>query len=103
MQCALLSFLRCIIDCGAGFTLKEGHDFACFSMTTGGLFAINQVVIHDHFEFATAGWQHGQGFDVKSELVQQFVRQTDGAWCVVSLYAIFDTDRMLLHAIPLRL
>ena len=50
--------------------MKECQNFAHFGMTPAGLFAVNQIIVDGYFEFAAARWQHGQGFDVKSEFVQ---------------------------------
>jgi len=55
----------------------------------GLFFRIDQSPINNDFEDAAAGRNQ---LDIGGEALMQFGRQTDGAWPVVSLRAVFDGD-----------
>lgn len=80
--------------------LEEVDHFARFGVAPERLLAENPFVVHDHFKATTAGRNQGQFFNNRCEFLQELCRQTDGTRGVVSLYAVFDTDRVLLHGIP---
>lgn len=66
-------------------------------MASDGLFAKDQIVIDDNFKTSLAGGDQLDGLDDVGVVLEQFVRQTDGAWRVVSLHAVFDAHIHFLH------
>lgn len=67
-------------------------------MASGGFLAVDQLVVNHYLEPAPAGGKQEYALDHRGVEVQQFFRQTDGAWGVVSHHAEFDADLILLHA-----
>lgn len=53
---------------------------------------MNDFAIHFHFKHTAAAGNEGQVFDTLTECTQQFARQTDGLWGVVSHHAKRDGD-----------
>jgi hypothetical protein len=97
-----------LIDRGnARFLAKQARNFARLGMATEREFAKDQVVVDGDLKAPAARRQQGQRFNVGSEFGEQLVRQTDGAWSVVSLGAIFNGDvdflRCLVHDYLLKL
>jgi phage repressor protein C with HTH and peptisase S24 domain len=62
-----------------------------------GLFAEDQGVAGLDLKAAAARGQQGQALDVGQYFGKQLVRQTGGAWGVVSLHAKFDADGIFAH------
>ena len=64
------------------------------------LLAVDEFLAGHHLEAPAAGGyqlQAGNGWRVELE---QLVRQTDGAWGVVSHHAVFDREIVFLHTAP---
>ena len=55
-----------------------------------GFLRIDQIAIHLYLKSAATRGYHLQFIDYVLVVGQQFVRQTDGSWLVVSSYAILD-------------
>ena len=64
------------------------------------MLAVNQIAINDDLECTTPRGNERQIFDGLRVVVEQFFRQTDGAWGVVSSRAVFDTDLEFVHELP---
>ncbi len=75
----------------------QAHYFTRFCVTSEPFFTEDEFIIDDDLKTAASRRQHGKRFNIIAKLVEQFCRQTGGAWRVVSLYAIFDTEAMLIH------
>jgi len=52
------------------------------------LFGIEQLPVHRKLEPASVRRDDPERFDILRKVLEQFVRQTDGARCVVSRYAV---------------
>ncbi len=55
-----------------------------------GLLRVDQILINLDLEGATSGCYHHQFVDDVLIVFEQFVRQTDGAWFIVSRHAVFN-------------
>lgn len=73
---------------------ESGNHFARFSVTPNSLFGEDQLTVDDDFKEATARWNEPPGRDVifKLAFVQNFCRQTDSTFGVVSGRAVGDAD-----------
>ena len=89
--------LRTRLGRSAGLALEKLGDFTRLGVATDGLLAEDQFIIHDHFKSPLARGNQGQGLDGVGVVLEQFVRQTDGAGRVVSLHAVFDTHLHFVH------
>ena len=89
--------LRTRLGRSAGLALEKLGDFTRLGVATDGLLAEDQFIIHDHFKSPLARGNQGQGLDGVGVILEQFVRQTDGAGRVVSLHAVFDTHLHFVH------
>lgn len=70
-------------------SIQLAENFVISWETPRFMFRVDQVSIHDNVKDATAALDHLR-FDTRS--FTNCVRQTGGLRCVVSLYAIGDTD-----------
>ncbi len=77
--------------------LQKPGDFSALGMTPCGLLAVDHGIVCQHFKSTAARRNQRQGFNRERELAQKLARQTEGTWCVVSLYTIFDGQLVLLH------
>lgn len=84
------------------FLAQEEGDLAWLGMPAQRLFAKDQGVIHPDFKAPTAGWEQRKAAHQVYKFFEQFVRQTGGAWCVVSLDAKFDAECNFVHILSLR-
>ena len=66
-------------------------------MTALSLLAVHEGIPGKDLKEAATRWDHLEGFNRRREVFQQIGRRTDGSWRIVSLYAVFDTDLVLLH------
>lgn len=82
---------------GAGSFLEQVVDFALFGVPARLLFTVDQFAIHFDLKPTTAGGDEDDLLDSGGEIVQEFVRQTDGAGAIVSHLAVFDADCVLSH------
>ena len=81
-----------------GLCFKKANDFTSFGVAPKLGLAKNEPVIHLDFKATPGRWDQGEGCDVLAKLAKEFVRQTDGAGCIVSLGAVFDAQTYLVHA-----
>lgn len=76
---------------------QQAGDFSWLCMASQRLFAKDQGVVRLYFKASTAGWAQGEAGNLVYKFFEQFVRQTGGAWCVVSLHTKFDAKRIFVH------
>ena len=89
--------LRTRLGRSAGLALEKLGDFTRLGVATDGLLAEDQFIVHDHFKPPLARGNQGQRLNGVGIVLEQFVRQTDGAGRVVSLHAVFDTHLHFVH------
>jgi hypothetical protein len=73
-------------------TLEHPVDLPGLGMPFEFLFGIEQFTVHRKLEPAAVRRDDPERFDILRKVLEQFVRQTDGARCVVSRYAVFKFD-----------
>ena len=73
-----------LTSCANGFQDRVG-----LRKLAGGQFRIDLFAVDDHFKRAATRRDQGERFDRLFE-PQQFLRQTDGMWLIISSRAIFD-------------
>jgi hypothetical protein len=78
-SCFDVARLLCRHWLNAGSLLKELNHLARLGMAACGKLAIDQMVIYGDFKPPPRGGEQGDGFDGRSVLLQNLVRQTDGA------------------------
>jgi hypothetical protein len=59
---------------------------------TGLQLRVEQLAVHTEFEASAGGWDERQTLDALFVLVEQFRRQTDGFWLVISHCTILEFD-----------
>ena len=85
------------------FLAQEEGDLAWLGMPAQRLFAKDQGGIHPDFKAPTAGWEQRKAAHLVYKFFEQFVRQTGGAWCVVSLDAEFDAECDFVHSLSCKM
>ena len=66
-------------------------------MTSDCFLAENQLLADGYLKAPASRWDQRKCLDAIWIRPQQFLRQTDGEWRVVSQYAIFDTYGVSVH------
>lgn len=81
----------------SGVILEKLKHLARLGVASGFAFAVDEGVIDGDFKFAAIRRHQYELADVGLELRQNIVRQTDGAWGVVSHRTVNNGHPMLLH------
>jgi hypothetical protein len=76
---------------------QQARGFAWLGMAAQLFLAEEQGVVRFYFKAPAAGWQQREAGNLVDKFPEQFVRQTGGAWCVISLDAKFDAERIFVH------
>ena len=76
---------------------QEARNFPRLGVAAQGFFAENEGVAGLDFKAPAAGGQQREAPDLREKFCKQFCRQTDGAWCIVSLDAKFNAEGVLVH------
>lgn len=76
---------------------KASHYFAVCGVSPLGFLAVDEGIVGGHLKPSATGREQCEALDEGREIFEDFGRRTDGAGRVVSLYAVFDAHRILLH------
>ena len=69
-------------------------------MTALSFLAVDEFLAGYHLKTPAAGGDQLQAGNGRCVELEQLVRQTDGAWGVVSHHAVFDREIVFLHTAP---
>jgi len=60
--------------------LKQFHDFTVIREAAQLFFRVDQFAVNRYFEDTTTAWNQSESTDFCTEMTQDLIRQTDGAW-----------------------
>ena len=69
---------------------EEVYYFAGVGVALGAGLGVDFAVVGGDFEAAFFASDEGEGFELVTEFLYDFCRQTDGSWSVVSFLAVED-------------